>query len=173
MNLKKYIRDIPDFPKKGILFHDVTTLFKNKEALNYLTQKFYDYYKDKKVDYIAGIEARGFIVGGILAQMLNCGFVLVRKPGKLPANTISESYKLEYGEDSLEIHSDSVKKGDRVIVIDDLIATGGTFLAAIKLFEKLGAEVVSCATVIDMPDLGGSACLKDYDFYSLVEYLGD
>ncbi|MFC2111492.1 adenine phosphoribosyltransferase, partial [Bacteroidota bacterium] len=153
-------------------FHDVTTLFKNPEALNYVAQKFYDYYKGKKIDYVAGIDARGFIVGGMLAQMLDCGFVLVRKPGKLPADTISETYKLEYGEDQLEIHADSVKKGDRVVVMDDLIATGGTFLAAIKLIERLGAEVISCATVIDMPDLGGSANLKDYDFFRLVEYSG-
>ncbi|MBC8146718.1 MAG: adenine phosphoribosyltransferase, partial [Bacteroidetes bacterium] len=159
-------------PIKGILFHDVTTLFKNPEALQYVAQKFYDYYKDQNVDYVAGVEARGFIVGSILAQMLNCGFILVRKPGKLPAQTISETYQLEYGEDRLEIHADSVKKGDRVVVIDDLIATGGTFLAAIKLIEKLEAEVISCATIIDMPDLGGSASLKDYDFYSLVEYSG-
>lgn len=172
MNLKEHIRDVPDFPKKGILFHDVTTLFKNPEALQYVAQKFYDYYKDKKVEYVAGIDARGFIVGSMLAQMLKCGFILIRKPGKLPANTISESYQLEYGEDSLEVHADAVKKGDRVVVMDDLVATGGTFLAAIKLMEKLGAEVISCAAVIDMPDLGGSAGLKDYDFYRLVEYSG-
>ncbi len=172
MDLKKHIRDIPDFPKKGILFHDVTTLFKNPEALNYVAQKFYEQFKDKKIDYIAGIDARGFIVGGMLAQMLNCGFILIRKPGKLPANTISESYQLEYGEDQLEVHADSASNGDKVVVIDDLVATGGTFHAAIKLVEKLGAEVVGVATIINMPDLGGSKGLKKYDFFSLVEYSG-
>lgn len=173
MDLKKHIRDIPDFPKKGILFHDVTTLFKSEAAFSYVIDKLVEAFKDQKIDYVAGIEARGFIPGGVLAQRLHAGFILIRKPGKLPADTLSESYNLEYGTDRVEIHRDALKKGDRVVVIDDLVATGGTLLAGIKLVEKLGAEVAGVASVIDMPDLGGREKLSSYKYVYLVEYLGD
>jgi adenine phosphoribosyltransferase len=172
INLKEYIRDIPDFPKKGILFHDVTTLFKDKKAFHYVVRHLAAYYKNRQVDYVAAIEARGFILGGALAQVFGCGFLPVRKPGKLPADTISETYELEYGTDKLEIHKDAVKKGDKVLIVDDLVATGGTLVAGIRLVEKLGGEVVGVGTIIDMPDLGGREKLKGYDFHYLVEYTG-
>lgn len=173
MDLKKHIRDIPDFPKKGILFHDVTTLFKNFEAYKFVLDKLTDYFSNRNIDYVAGIEARGFILGGALAQNLKCGFIAIRKPGKLPAETISEEYELEYGTDTIEIHADAVNKGEKVLLIDDLVATGGTLHASIKLIEKVGAEIVGIGTIIDMPDLGGRALLIGYDYYYLVEYLGD
>ncbi len=173
MDLKKHIRDIPDFPKEGILFHDVTTLFKSSEAFDYAMNELKVKYQDLKPDYIAGIEARGFILGGALANLLGCGFIPIRKPGKLPADVISETYELEYGTDKVEIHSDALNKGDKVVVIDDLVATGGTLLAGIKLVEKLGANVIGVGSIIDMPDLGGREKLKNYDYFYLVEYLGD
>ena len=173
MELKKYIRDIPDFPKKGILFHDVTTLFKSAEAFNYVIQKFINKYEKMKPDYIAAIEARGFILGGILANLLNCGFIPIRKPGKLPADTISATYNLEYGTDTIEIHKDALEAGSKIIIIDDPVATGGTLLAGIELVEKLNAQIIGIASIIDMPDLGGRNKLKAYDYFYLVEYLGD
>jgi adenine phosphoribosyltransferase len=172
MNLKEYIRDIPDFPKKGILFHDVTTLFKHPQAFEFVMKSMHDWYKDLKIDYVLGIEARGFIVGGILANSLSCGFVPIRKPGKLPADVIMEEYELEYGTDKVEIHKDALKKGDRVIVVDDLVATGGTLLAGIRLAEKLQANIIGVASVIDMPDLGGREKLSSYNYQYLVEYSG-
>jgi adenine phosphoribosyltransferase len=159
MDLKKYIRDIPDFPKKGILFHDVTTLFKNSEAFNYVVNALADRFKNRAIGYVAAIK-------------LNCGMIPIRKPGKLPFHTISETYELEYGSDKLEIHQDAVKKGDKVLVIDDLVATGGTLLAGVKLIEKLGAEVIGVGSIIDMPDLGGRSMLKNYDYQYLVVYEG-
>lgn len=173
MDLKKNIRDIPDFPKKGILFHDVTTLFKNAHAFEEVLNLFYEKYRDLNIDYVAGIEARGFILGGALAAKLQCGFIPIRKPGKLPADTICEEYSLEYGTDKVEIHKDALEKGDRIIVVDDLVATGGTLLAGIKLVEKLEANVVAVSSIIDMPDLGGRAKLSKYRYDYLVEYLGD
>ena len=172
MDLKKYIRDIPDFPKKGILFHDVTTLFKNTGAFNFVVNELAERYTNKEIGYVAGIEARGFILAGALAIKLNCGMIPIRKPGKLPFHTISETYELEYGSDKLEIHEDAVKKGDKVLVIDDLVATGGTLLAGVKLIEKLGADVVGVGAIIDMPDLGGRSMLKNYDYQYLVVYGG-
>ena len=172
MNIKEYIRDIPDFPKKGILFHDVTTLFKHAEAFDYVMNTMTSWYADKKIDYVLGIEARGFIVGGILANLLGCGFVPVRKPGKLPADVITEEYELEYGTDKVELHKDALKQGDRVIVVDDLVATGGTLVAEVKLAQKLKAKVVGVASIIDMPDLGGRQKLQAFDYKYMVEYKG-
>lgn len=172
MDLKKYIRDIPDFPVHGILFHDVTTLFKNAEALKYVMDQLTNHYKNSGAAYVAAIEARGFILGGSLADRLGCGFIPIRKPGKLPADTISEEYELEYGSNKVELHKDAVQKGDQVIVIDDLVATGGTLLAGIRLIEKLGAEVIGVASIIDMPELGGREKLRNYDYFYLVEYKG-
>jgi len=172
MDIKKIIRDIPDFPKPGILFHDVTTLFKNPLAFRYVIECFYDHYKDKGVNYVAGIEARGFILGGALAQSLGCGFIPVRKPGKLPAKTISQEYSLEYGTDKVEIHEDALNEGDKVIIVDDLVATGGTLVAGIRLVEKLKAEIIGVASIIDMPDLGGRKLLEEYNYFYLIEYSG-
>jgi len=172
MDLKKYIRDIPDFPKKGILFHDITTLFKNRLAMNYVLDCFCDRYERENIEFIIAMEARGFILGGALADRLKCGFVPIRKPGKLPAKTISETYFLEYGSDSVEIHADAISEGNRVLIVDDLVATGGTLLAGVKLAGRLGANITGVAAIIDMPDLGGRALLKEYNYFYLIEYIG-
>ncbi len=169
--VKKTIRDIVDFPKKGIIFRDITTAVKDKEALkrivNFLTEKF----KDKDIDYVAAVESRGFIFGSALAYNLNAGFILVRKPGKLPAKTISEEYSLEYGTDKIEIHEDAIEKGKNVLVIDDLLATGGTVNACCKLIEKTGANIVGCAFVIELSDLKGREKLpKDIEVISMIKY---
>jgi adenine phosphoribosyltransferase len=173
MDLKQYIRDIPDFPKKGILFHDVTTLFRNGEVFNHVVDELAKCFIDTEIEYVAGIEARGFILAGALAIKLKCGMIPIRKPGKLPSKTISEEYELEYASGKLEIHTDAVQKGDKVLVIDDLVATGGTLLAGVKLIEKLGADVVGVGAIIDMPDLGGRKLLENYDYKYLVVYEGD
>jgi adenine phosphoribosyltransferase len=173
MDLKNYIRDIPDFPIKGILFHDVTTLFKNADAMEYVAKRFFNHFKNKKIDYVAAIEARGFVFGGILSDRLHCGFIPVRKPGKLPAETIREKYNLEYGTSSVEIHKDAIDKNDKILVIDDLVATGGTIMATVRLIEKLGGIVAGVAVIIDMPDLQGRTMLKNYDYFYLVEYTGN
>ncbi len=172
MDLKKYIRDIPDFPIPGILFHDVTTLFKDRAAMKYVIDQFVKKFSDNKPDFVAGIEARGFIPGAILSEKLDCGFIPVRKPGKLPARVIYEEYSLEYGTGRVEIHQDAIFPGARVIVIDDLVATGGTLLAGVRLIEKLGGVITGIASIIDMPDLGGRDKLKNYDYFYLVEYTG-
>mgnify|MGYP004618529017 CR=1 FL=1 len=169
--VKKTIRDIVDFPKKGIIFCDITTAVKDKEALrrivDFLTEKF----KDKDIDYVAAVESRGFIFGSALAYNLNAGFILVRKPGKLPAKTISEEYSLEYGTDKIEIHEDAIEKGKNVLVIDDLLATGGTVNACCKLIKKTGANIVGCAFVIELSDLKGREKLpKDIDVISMIKY---
>ena len=169
--VEKTIRDIVDFPKKGIIFRDITTAVKDKEALrrivNFLTEKF----KDKDIDYVAAVESRGFIFGSALAYNLNAGFIIVRKPGKLPAKTISEEYSLEYGTDKIEIHEDAIEKGKNVLVIDDLLATGGTVNACCKLIKKTGANIVGCAFVIELADLKGREKLpKDIDVISMITY---
>ena len=165
------IRDIVDFPKKGIVFRDITTAVKDARALeliiDFLTEKF----KDKGIDYVVGIESRGFIFGSALAYNLKAGFVLIRKPGKLPAETISQEYALEYGTDKIEMHVDSVEPGKRVLVIDDLLATGGTVNASIKLLEKTGADIVGAAFVIELSDLKGREKLpKDIEVVSMIKY---
>ena len=169
--VKKTIRDIVDFPKKGIIFRDITTAVKDKEALkrivDFLTEKF----KNKNIDYVAAVESRGFIFGSALAYNLNAGFILVRKPGKLPAKTISEEYSLEYGTDKIEIHEDAIEKGKNVLVIDDLLATGGTVNACCKLIKKTGANIVGCAFVIELSDLIGREKLpKDIEVISMIKY---
>ncbi|HEY8950799.1 MAG TPA: adenine phosphoribosyltransferase [Rhizomicrobium sp.] len=156
MNFADAIRTIPDYPKKGIMFRDITTLLGNARAFRAAVDALVQPYAGLKVDKIAGIEARGFILGGAVAHQLSVGFVPIRKKGKLPYTVIGEDYALEYGKDRVEIHSDAVKKGENVILVDDLIATGGTAFAAIKLLERAGANVVGCAFVIDLPDLGGA-----------------
>lgn len=170
MDLKKEIRTIEGFPKEGISFKDVTTLLQNKEAFSYTINKLKDYLKDKNIDVIVGPEARGFIFGAPLAYALGAGFVPVRKKGKLPYDTVSVSYDLEYGSDELELHKDSIKKGQRVAIVDDLLATGGTIGSVAKLVEMVGGEVVSMDFVIELTELKGREKLKKYDVMSLVQY---
>ncbi len=168
--IKEKIRDVADFPKKGILFRDITTLIKDKDALRTTINIFYEIFKDKKVDYIAGIESRGFIFGMPLAYKLNCGFVPIRKPNKLPCEVISEEYELEYGIDKIEVHKDAFKKGDRVLIVDDLLATGGTAAAAVNLVSKI-ADVIGVAFVIELTDLNGRKKLpNNIEIVSLAKY---
>ena len=159
-DLKSLIRSIPDYPKPGILFRDITTLLADGPAFRELIDRFVRRYRTERIECVAGIEARGFIVGGAVAERLGAGFVPIRKKGKLPSATIGHDYALEYGTDRVEIHRDAVTAGQRVILIDDLIATGGTALAGLELLGRLGATVVEAGFVIDLPDLGGAAKLK-------------
>lgn len=170
MNLEEYIRIIEDFPKEGISFKDVTTLLKDGEAFKYSVKVMADFIKDLNVDIIIGPEARGFIFGAAIAYELGIGFVPVRKPGKLPAETLKYEYELEYGTDILEIHKDAIKKGDRVAIIDDLLATGGTILSTVKMIEKLGGEVVHIGFLIELEDLMGRKSLDKYDISSIIKY---
>lgn len=170
MDLKSKIRDIPDFPKKGILFKDITTLLQDKDAFVKAIQIFYDRYKNENVDVVVGIESRGFIFASVLAYLLNASFVPVRKEGKLPHKTIKQSYSLEYGNAVVEIHKDAIKKGEKVVLIDDLIATGGTALAAAKLIEMLGGKLIECSFLIELKDLKGIEKLKDYKVFSIIKY---
>lgn len=154
------IRTIADWPEPGVQFRDITPLLRDGEAFRALIDAFAERYKDAQIDAIAGIDARGFIIGAALAYRLGCGFIPVRKAGKLPFSTMCESYSLEYGESTVEVHTDAAEAGDHVLVVDDLIATGGTILAAAKLMQRLGARIVEAAVVIDLPALGGSARLQ-------------
>ncbi len=173
--IKSKIRTIPNWPKKGIMFRDITTLLGDPIGLKLVIDGFTKRYQGRDVSCIVGIESRGFIFGGALAYQLGKGFVPVRKKGKLPAETIEESYNLEYGTATVEIHKDAIKKGDKVIIIDDLIATGGTALAACKLVEKLGGKVIEIAAIVDLPDLGGTKKIKEagYPVFHLVEFEGE
>ena len=173
IDLKNAIRSIPDFPIKGIIFRDITTLMQNPEALREACNQFYNRYKDEKIDKIVGIDARGFVFGAVLAYLLDIGFIPVRKKGKLPFEAISEKYSLEYGNAEIEIHKDAITKGERVVIIDDLIATGGTVAAAIKLVEALGGEIVECAFVVELTDLKGREIIKDRKIFTLVEFEGE
>lgn len=168
--LAGYIRSIKDFPKPGIMFRDITTLLKDPEALKLTIDQLFDLSKDNGITKVVGIESRGFILGGILAERLGCGFIPVRKPNKLPAAKISETYYLEYGEDTIEIHKDAIQKGDKVLLHDDLLATGGTMEAACKLIEKLGGEVVQISFLIELSFLNGRDKLKKYEVHSLINY---
>jgi len=173
--IKSKIRTIPNWPKLGIMYRDITTLLKDAEGLKETSKLLTDRYKNTKINYVAGIESRGFIFGSILAQQLGVGFIPIRKKGKLPAEIESEEYSLEYGTDKIEIHKDAISPGDKIILIDDLIATGGTALAACRLLKKLGAEIVECAFVIDLPELGGTKKLQEagYNVFTLVEFEGE
>src|ERR1700682_836594 len=168
--LKKLIREIPDFPKKGILFYDITTLLKDKVGFATLIDALSEFYLPKKIDLVLGIEARGFIFGPALAYRLNAGFVPVRKPGKLPAETVRISYDLEYGSNSLEVHKDAIQKGQRVLIVDDLLATGGTAVATAELASGLGAQIAGLAFVVELDFLRGRERLGNYDVFSLLHY---
>ena len=170
MDLKKYIADVADFPKEGILFRDITPLMANGEAYAYATDKLVEFTKAAGADVIVGPEARGFIFGCPVSYALDIGFIPVRKPGKLPRETISISYDLEYGSNELSIHKGDIKKGSKVVIIDDLLATGGTIKATIDLVEQSGAEVVGIAFLIELTDLKGMELLKDYNVLSLIKY---
>ena len=168
--LKKYIRDIPDFPKKGIVFKDITPLLISPEGLKLTMDTFYEKYKDQKIDKIIGVESRGFIFAPALAMMLGAGFVPVRKPGKLPYKTISIEYELEYGTDTLEIHTDAIEKGDKVLIVDDLIATGGTAKAVADMVKQLGGEIVDLAFLVELSFLNPQKVLGDLPVFSLIKY---
>jgi adenine phosphoribosyltransferase len=170
IDLKKKIRDVPDFPKKGIVFKDITTLLQDSEAfqlsINLLSKK----HQNEKIDKVVGIEARGFIFGAALAYALNSGFVIIRKPGKLPYHSIKQTYELEYGTDEIEIHEDAIKSGERILLVDDLLATGGTMAAAAELLAKLGGEIIGISFLIELTFLHGREKLKSYDIHSLLKY---
>ena len=168
--LKALIRSVPDFPRQGILFYDITTVLKDKTGFAQLIDAFAQYYIGKDIDVVLGIEARGFIFGPALAYRLNAGFVPIRKPGKLPAATEKVKYDLEYGSDSLEIHKDAIQPGQRVIIVDDLLATGGTMEASVQLVERLGGTVVSLAVAVELDFLKGRARFPSYDVLSLLHY---
>jgi adenine phosphoribosyltransferase len=168
--LKALVRTVPDFPKPGILFYDITTLLKDKTGFARLIDAFAGHYIERKVDLVLGIEARGFIFGPALAYRLNAGFVPVRKPGKLPAETVRVTYDLEYGSDALEIHRDAIQPGQRVVLVDDLLATGGTMEATVKLAKQLGGEIVGLAFAVELDFLKGRNRFKDYDVFSLLHY---
>lgn len=175
MTIKSKIRSIKDFPKRGINFRDISTLFSDPEGIKILISSFYEEYKNRDdIDLIVGIESRGFIVGSLIAGALNKGFVMIRKPGKLPGKVLSKSYDLEYGKDSIEIHKDAFPIGSRVLIVDDLIATGGTAMAAISLVEKLEGVVSELAFIVDLPDLGGSKKITEdgYKMFHLVQFEG-
>ncbi|MFH1098008.1 MAG: adenine phosphoribosyltransferase [Candidatus Desantisbacteria bacterium] len=170
MNLKDYIRDIPDFPKKGIIFKDITPLWRDGKAFAASIDEIAAKYEDKQIDLVVGIEARGFIVGAPVAYKLGVGFIPVRKPGKLPYKTTSISYSLEYGTDIIEVHEDAISSGQRILIVDDLLATGGTAAAVIKLVEKLGGVVVGMEFLVDLTFLNGRDNLKDYNVSALMAY---
>ena len=170
MDLKSCVREIPDFPQEGVLFRDITPLIADAEAFRELVDQMAGMLKDVDFDYIVAPEARGFIVGVPVALKAGAGFVPVRKPGKLPYETIRESYDLEYGSNTIEMHKDALKKGDKVVVMDDLLATGGTAEAVCRLCEKLGAQVQAVSFAIELTALGGRECLKKYPVYTLIRY---
>ncbi len=172
--VKDYIRTIPDFPHDGIMFRDVTTLFEDPRGFRMAIDQLLHPYAGLQIDKVVGLEARGFILGGALAHQLSVGFVPIRKQGKLPGATISQSYQLEYGEAVMELHEDAIQAGETILVVDDLLATGGTAEAGIKLLERLGGKILSCAFVVDLPELGGRAKLEamGVDTHVLCEFDG-
>lgn len=172
-SIKEKIRTIPHWPKKNVMFRDITTLLKSPEGLRETVDLLYSRYKDKGITTVVGIESRGFILGAPLAYLLGCGFVPVRKPGKLPGLCECEEYELEYGRDKIEIHKDAIKKGDRVLIVDDLLATGGTICAARNLVKKLEGEIVELAVVVELPSLHGRDKIKGERFFSIVSFEGE
>lgn len=174
-DIKSLVRTIPDYPKPGIMFRDITTLLGDAEGLTACIERMAEPYKGTGVEAVAGIEARGFILGGAVADRLGCGFVPIRKKGKLPGKAIGQDYELEYGTDIIEIHEDGIKQGEKVLLVDDLIATGGTAEAAVKLLRKLGAEIVGATFVIDLPELRGCSKVEalGVDCYTLIDFEGE
>lgn len=170
IRLDEHIRDIPDFPKQGIIFKDITTLLKHKDAFKHAVDKLTEKYKNKKIDLVVAVEARGFIFGSAVAYKLGAGFIPVRKKGKLPHKTKSVTYDLEYGTDTLEIHHDAINSGDKVLIVDDLLATGGTVKAVTELIRQMGGEIVGIAFLIELEFLKGKEKLKDYPIFSLIKY---
>lgn len=170
MDLAKYIRDVPDFPKPGILFKDITTLVKDPKAFQASIQLLVNRYKNKKIDVVCAVESRGFIFGGALAVALGAGFVPIRKPGKLPADTFQETYELEYGTDSIEIHKDAIAPGQRVLVLDDLLATGGTVSAVVRLLSAFQCEIVEIAFLIELDFLKGREKLAGHPVFSAIHF---
>ena len=173
MDLKETIRSLPDWPIKGVIFRDLTTLMQNPQAFRKSCDILYERYKDMNIDKIVGIDARGFVFGAVLAYKLDIGFIPVRKKGKLPWKTIQKTYSLEYGEDTIEIHEDAIEKGEKVIIVDDLIATGGTIGATVKLVNQLGADIIECAFVVELPDLKGRDQIQGCKVFSITEFEGD
>lgn len=172
--VKDYIRTIPDFPHKGIMFRDVTTLFADPRGMRLTIDQMLAPYVGMQIDKVVGLEARGFILGGAVAHQLSVGFVPVRKAGKLPGAVISQDYQLEYGQATVELHDDAIEAGEKILVVDDLLATGGTAEAGIRLIERLGGEIVSCAFIVDLPELGGRQKLEalGYDIKTLCDFEG-
>lgn len=173
--IKKRIRTVPHWPKKGVMFRDITTLLKDPIGLKLCLENFTKRYKDKDIDVIVGIDSRGFIIGGALAYLLGKGFVPVRKKGKLPAETESQEYELEYGTDTVEIHKDAIQPGQKVLIIDDLLASGGTSMATAQLVQKLGGKIVELGFIVDLPDVGGSKKLKEagFKYYAQTSFEGE
>ncbi|MDT7833763.1 adenine phosphoribosyltransferase [Aquabacterium sp. OR-4] len=172
--IRQHIRTVPDWPAPGVQFRDITPLLQNPKVFRVLIDEFVHRWFDLKPDAVAGLDARGFILGAVVAYELNVGFVPIRKKGKLPYTTVEESYELEYGSATVEMHTDAVKPGDRVVLIDDLIATGGTMTAGLRLLQKLGATVIEGAAIVDLPELGGSQRIRDagLPLFTLVDYAG-
>jgi len=172
-SIKSKIRTVPHWPKKGVMFRDITTLLNDPAGFRETIDHLYERYHDKKIDTVVGIESRGFILGAPLAYLLKCGFVPIRKPGKLPAEVESEEYILEYGTDKIEVHKDAIKKGDKVLIVDDLLATGGTANAAINLVKKLGGDIVECTFVVELPSLKGREKIFRESIYSICSFEGE
>ena len=170
MDLAKMIRDVPDFPKKGIIFKDITTLIKDPEGLREAVDVLADHYRGQEIDLVAAVEARGYIFGAPIAYKLGAGFIPVRKAGKLPAETVVEEYELEYGTDAVEMHRDAIEPGQKILIVDDLIATGGSAAATTRLVETLGGEIVGIAFLIELEFLHGVEKLKEYDVFTVIEY---
>ena len=175
MSIKSKIRTIENYPIKGVMFRDITTLLKDPEGLRDSINKLVDRYKDINIDKVVAIESRGFIIGAPLAYLLNVGLVLIRKPGKLPAETIGQDYKLEYGTDRIEVHVDAIEKGEKVLIVDDLIATGGTAEATVRLVQKMKGDIVECCFIIDLSDIGGRERLENMGqkVFTLCEFEGE
>jgi len=175
MSIKSKIRTIENYPIQGVMFRDITTLLKDPEGLRDSINKLVDRYKDLNIDKVVAIESRGFIIGAPLAYLLNVGLVLIRKPGKLPAETIDQDYKLEYGTDRIEVHVDAIEKGEKVLIVDDLIATGGTAEATVRLVQKMKGDIVECCFIIDLPDIGGRDRLENMGqtVFTLCEFEGE
>ena len=173
MDLKTSIRSIPDWPIEGVIFRDLTTLMQNPEEYRKACDVFFDRYKDMNIDKVVGIDARGFVFGAVLAYQLNVGFIPVRKKGKLPHNTVSAQYTLEYGKNTVEMHADAIAKGEKVVIIDDLIATGGTIEAAVKLVKQLGGDILECGFIVELPDLKGRDKINDQNIFAICEFEGE